>query len=158
MADDIALLAVDLGLRTGLAAYGRDGKLRWQRSQNYGSRARLKRDAYSLLREHAALETLVVEGGGDLAVVWEREADRRGVRLRRIGAEAWRRDLLYAREQRHGKDAKAAADGLAREIIAWSGLRLPKRLKHDAAEAILIGLWGVLQEGWLKAVPQPIRR
>lgn len=38
-----ALLAVDLGVRTGFACYGEDGRRRWYRSQNYGSAARLRR-------------------------------------------------------------------------------------------------------------------
>ena len=44
-----SLLAVDLGLKTGLALYGEDGKLRWYRSKNFGTTARLKRAVYSLL-------------------------------------------------------------------------------------------------------------
>jgi hypothetical protein len=34
---------VDLGLRSGLALFGSDGRLRWYRSQNFGSQSRLKR-------------------------------------------------------------------------------------------------------------------
>ncbi len=36
------LLAVDLGVRTGLALYGGDGRLLRYRSQNFGSAARLR--------------------------------------------------------------------------------------------------------------------
>lgn len=43
------LLAVDLGLRSGLALYGRDGRLREYRSQNFGSQSRLKRAVPSVL-------------------------------------------------------------------------------------------------------------
>lgn len=38
-------------------------------------------------------------------------------------------------------------------MIDWSGARRPTSLRHDAAEAIMIGLWGVLHLGWL--VPSP---
>ncbi|MBT4053225.1 MAG: hypothetical protein HOE73_09060, partial [Bacteroidetes Order II. Incertae sedis bacterium] len=41
------LLAIDMGLRAGLAVFGRDGKLIWYRSRNYGNRSRLKKAAYS---------------------------------------------------------------------------------------------------------------
>ena len=79
--------------------------------------------------------------------------------VRVIGAERWRRPLLLPREQRHGTDAKAAADGLARAVIAWSGAKAPTgTLRHDVAEAIAVGLWGVLDAGWLAEIPEPIRR
>ena len=148
------LLAVDLGLRTGLACFGRDGRLLWYRSRNYGTRARLKRAAYTVLSEaHEAghpIDRLIVEGGGDLAPPWLREADRRGIRTRQIHAHTWRERFLLNREQRSGKDAKRHADRLAREVIAWSGLPKPTSLRHDAAEAIMIGLYGAVE---LRLVP-----
>ena len=153
-----SLLAVDLGLRTGLACYGRDGRLRWYRSQNFGTRARLRRGAYGLLREVEGLEQLVLEGGGPLAVVWEREAARRGVAARTVDAHVWRAVLLLPREQNGTGAAKQAADGLARRVIEWSEAPRPTSLRHDAAEAILLGLWAVLEIGWLDALPEPLRQ
>ena len=153
------LLAVDLGLRTGLALYGRDGRLVRYRSQNLGTRARLRRAAGSVLADHADAERLVLEGGGDIADIWKKAADRAGRRARVIDAHTWRRALLLPREQRSGADAKAAADGLARAVIEWSGAPRPKgALRHDAAEAIAVGLWGVLDAGWLGAVPEAVAR
>lgn len=150
---------MDLGLRTGFAFYGRDGRLVAYRSQNLGSRARLKRAASSMLAQAKGVERLILEGGGDLADVWVREGERRDLRVRVIGAERWRKRLLLSREQRHGADAKAAADGLARAVIAWSGAKSPTgTLRHDVAEAIAIGLWGVLDAGWLAEIPEPLRR
>ena len=69
-----ALLAVDLGVRGGVACYGDDGRLRWYRSQNFGGAPR------------------------------------------------------------------------------------PTSLRHDAADAIMIGLWGVLSAGWLRRLPDLLRR
>lgn len=152
-----ALLAVDLGLKTGLALYGADGRLRWYRSQNYGTTARLKRGAYGLLNELPDVTWLVLEGGGNLAQVWEREAERRDIGLRRISAGDWRRIMLYPRERRTGPQAKQHADDLARRVIDWSGAARPTSLRHDAAEAILIGLWGVLAVGWLDEMPPEVR-
>ncbi len=153
-----SLLAVDLGLKTGLALYGRDGKLCWYRSKNYGSATRLKRDVHNVLGSIADLEILVMEGGGTLAPIWQREAERRNIAFRQIGAEQWRRKLLYPREQMTGQQAKQFAGDLARRIISWSGLSRPASLRHDAAEAILIGLWAVMDTGWLKEVPHELRR
>ena len=153
------LLAVDLGLRTGFALYGRDGRLVSYRSQNLGSRARLRKAAARALAEHDGVERLVLEGGGDLAEIWTKVGRRAGVRVRVIDAEQWRRPLLLPREQRRGADAKSAADGLARAVIEWSGAKRPTgALRHDAAEAIAAGLWGVLWAGWLDAVPEPVAR
>jgi len=153
------LLAVDLGLRTGLALYGRDGRLRTYRSQNLGTRTRLRRAAAGVLADVDGLERVVLEGGGDLAELWKAAAERAGLRARVIDAGVWRQALLLPRDQRTGADAKAAADGLARAVIAWSGAPRPKgALRHDAAEAIAVGLWGVLDAGWLDGLPQAIRR
>lgn len=166
------LLAVDLGLKTGLALYCRshelhsDGPrqkgarpvtLKWYRSHNYGKSSRLKRGAHTLLDQIQGLEHMVIEGGGSLALIWQREAQRRGIEVRIIGAESWRHDLLLPRQQRTGAEAKHNADELARRVIAWSCAQRPTSLRHDAAEAILIGLWGILQCGWLDELPQELR-
>jgi hypothetical protein len=144
------LLAVDLGLHTGLALYGPDGRLRWYRSRHFGSVGALRRAAPHLLD---GVSHLVVEGGGTLAGAWQDAAMVRGVELRWVHASTWREAFLYPREHRTGLVAKRNADGLARQVIAWSGIRKASSLSHDAAEAILIGLWGVLQLGWLSSPP-----
>lgn len=156
--DGPGLLAVDLGLRSGLALYGRDGRLRWYRSQNFGTQTRLKRAVPSVLNGAGPLAWLALEGGGPVADVWEREAARRALPVLRVAAEDWRARLLYAREQRSGTLAKDAADGLARRVIDGSGAPRPTSLRHDAAEAILLGLWAVLEVGWLEQVPAALRR
>jgi hypothetical protein len=154
----VSLLAVDLGVRTGLALFGRDGRLRWYRSQNFGSAARLRRGAPAVLDEATGLARVVVEGGGPLAAIWEREAARRSLHVRRVSAERWRELLLLPREQRSGVQAKQTAGLLARHVIEWSGAARPTSLRHDAAEAVLVGLWGVIEVGWLEAPPAELRR
>lgn len=153
-----ALLAVDVGLRAGLALYNEAGRLQWYRSQNFGSAARLRRAAPSILADLPDLTYLVLEGGGSLAQVWENRALARDIELLRISAEDWRADLLLSREQRNSSRAKQHAADLARQVIDWSGASRPTSLRHDAAEAILIGLWGVLQIGWLPALPPFLKR
>ena len=153
-----SLLAVDLGLRTGLALYGRDGRLRWYRSRNFGTATRLRRAVHGLLDELEDLSWLIIEGGGPLAEIWEREARRRHISIRRIGAEDWRNDLFYPRQQKNGPQPKNAAKALARRVIEWSEIPRPTSLRHDAAEAVLIGLWGALKIGWLEAVSDVLRR
>jgi hypothetical protein len=153
-----ALLAVDLGLRTGLALYGRDGRLISYRSRNFGTATRLRRRVHSLLDELPRLSRIVLEGGGPLAKIWEHEVRRRGIIVRQISAETWRRRLFYPSQQRNGPQAKLNAGDVARRVIEWSDAPRPTSLRHDAAEAILIGLWGVLEAGWLKRLPPGMRR
>ena len=148
-----SLLAVDLGIRTGLALYGGEGRLLWYRSRNYGRTERLRRAVVGILGEIPDVEVLVIEGGGTLLVPWEREAERHGILVLKTSAEEWRRRLLLPREQRSGVQAKQHADGAARRVIQWSGAPAPTSLRHDAAEAILAGLWGVMEMGWLTDPP-----
>ena len=152
------LLAVDIGVRTGLALFGPDGRLRWYHSQNFGAAARLRRGVHGVFANMPRLAWLILEGGGPLAELWKREAQRRGIPVQQISAEVWRRQLLYPREQRSGVQAKERAGMVARRVIAWSRARRPVSLRDDAAEAILIGLWGVLAVGWLPALPEELRR
>ena len=153
-----SLLAVDVGIRTGLASYGDDGMLRWYRSHNYGNLPRLRRALPSLVTDPADLAHIVLEGGGPIANAWESEASKRYLDVTRVSAEEWRALFLLPREQRTGTQAKEVAGRLARDIIDWSGTRRPTSLRHDAAEAILIGLWGVLHVGWLRSLPPPLMR
>ena len=114
------LLAVDLGLRTGLALYGRDGRLRWYRSHNFGTPTRLRRAVRRLLGSLPELAWLVLEGGGPLAEIWKREAARRRITVRQISAETWRQRFLYPRQQRTGVYAKANAVEMARRVVIRS--------------------------------------
>ena len=152
------LLAVDLGVRTGLALFDGEGHVVWCRSHNFGSVKRLRRGIYGILGDISDLAILVLEGGGRIAEVWEREARRRSLTLYRITAEDWRTRLLYPREQRNGPEAKRHAGHMARRVIAWSEGTQPSSLRHDAAEAVLAGLWGVLEAGWLKELPAAVRQ
>lgn len=147
------LLAVDLGVRCGLAIYGAHGRLSSYRSTNFGSVARMKSAVWGIMRGVDELCQVVAEGDRNLAQAWEKAATKQGADFTLIGAEVWRDELLLPRQQRSGADAKEAADQVAREVIDWSGADRPTSLRHDAAEAILIGLWGVLELGWLDESP-----
>jgi len=151
------LLAVDLGLRSGLALYGGDARLRWYRSHNFGSTARLRRAVRRILDDLPAVTNVVLEGGGPLADIWSSEARRRAIAICQIAAETWRQRLLYPRHQRSGSDAKQHARQLARRVIAWSQAPRPTALRDDTAEAILIGLWGTLELGWLTHLPDALQ-
>lgn len=153
-----SLLAVDLGLKTGLALFEGQGKLLWYRSQNYGTTERLKRAVPKLMDGIPDLAVIVIEGGGNLATVWAKEAERRGITSLQISAREWRLLFLYSREQRSGVEAKRYAGETARKVIDWSNAPRPTSLRHDSAEAIMIGLWGVLHMGWLSKLPEDLHR
>ena len=156
--DNRSLLAVDLGLKTGLALFDGSGRLLWYRSHNFGTIERLKHGVPGILDAIPHLNAIVVEGGGNLATGWEKETKRRGITPIRIGAEKWREKFLYPREQRSGPEAKKHAGEMARKIIEWAQTSRPTSLRHDAAEAIMIGLWGLIHLGWLPGLPKELQR
>jgi len=141
------LLAVDLGLRMGMALLDGAGRPVWLRSKHLGTLAALRRAAHAVLRENPELDLVVLEGGGPAADIWAREADKAGVRVRVVNAQDWRPDVLTPSQQQDAKSAKAAAATLARSALARAGLP-HKTLTTDAAEALLLGLWAARQEGW----------
>lgn len=104
------------------------------------------------------LKWLVIEGGGNLALIWQKEAERHAVSVMQVAAETWRQRLLLPRERRNGRQAKHHSREMARRVIEWSGADRATSLRHDAAEAILIGLWGVLELGWLEGIPARLHR
>lgn len=153
------LLAVDAGVRAGIAIFGPDGRLERYRSTNFGSVKRLKSGVYGVCAEVDELTDLVIEGaGGGIAEPWLKEARRRDLAVRHVHAGIWRERLLHPRERRTGVSAKEQADELARRVIEWSDAPRPTSLRHDAAEAILIGLWGVLEAGQLDELPHGLDR
>jgi len=135
-----SLLAIDLGIKTGLALYGPEGRICWYGSKNYATAAKLRRGANTLLNSVPDLSLLIVEGGRLLAAIWEREANRRKLPVKQIAAEQWRHKLLYPREQHSGLQAKHYADDLARRIIRWSGIASRAGLKPTRASKLRKGI------------------
>ncbi len=148
------LLAVDVGLHTGLALYSEQCQLLWYRSHHFSAPAKLKKVIGKLLREPPQPTHLLLEGGGPLADFWLAEADKLNIHSLQIHAQQWREQLFYARQHRSGAQAKREADNLARQVIEQLGSKKPTALRHDTAEAILIGLYGLLRLGWLSEWPQ----
>lgn len=147
------LLAVDVGLHTGLALFDEQPRLLWYRSHHLPNPLKLKKMIAKLLRAPPRTTHIYLEGGGPLAELWQREAEKLAIGLRQIQAESWRNRLFYARQHVTGSQAKKEADGLARLVIDRLGGRKPTQLRHDTAEAILIGLYGLLELGWLDSWP-----
>lgn len=149
------VLAVDLGLRLGLAAYTEAGELLWYRSQHYATRAKLKAAVYGVMRPIEGLSALVLEGDRGLGSLFARQAQKWGVEVIWVAPETWREALMPGKYRRSGADAKAHADTLARQLIEERGGHRPTSLRHDAAEAILIGRWALLELGWEEEARPP---
>lgn len=148
-------LGIDLGLATGIAVYSRDGRLESVRSRHFQSKDALRAAAGAILDSIPHVHGVLVEGGGELAEVWQRAAAHRGIHLRAVHAHHWRPMFLYPREQRDGAAAKAHAVRLAAQVIEWSATKgVAPEVGHDAAEAILVGLFGVVEAGWLREPPR----
>ena len=149
MSNPSTLLAVDLGLRSGIALFDDQGELLRYRSTNFGSRSRLKKAVYRVIRDAGPPDYLIIEGSRDLGAIWDKAATKQGAQVFDVAPETWRKELLEPHQRRSGAGAKEAADQLAREIIDKTGADAPTSLRHDAAEAILIGWWGLKKVGWV---------
>jgi len=149
-------VGVDLGLATGIAVYNRDGRLESVRSRHFQSRDALRAAAGAILDEIPHVQSVILEGGGELAEVWQRAAAHRGIHLRVVQAHEWRSRFFYPREHRSGPEAKEHAVKMAAQVLAWSGTKgvSGASLGHDAAEAIMVGLFGVHEAGWLAELPR----
>ena len=147
------LLAVDAGLRTGLALYARNGMLCWYRSHHLADQQKLKRLIAKLLRSPPLPTHIYLEGGGPVAELWQREARKLGRMFVQLHADQWRGQLFYARQHPSGRVAKQQALDMATRVIHLLGQKKPTGLRHDTAEAILVGLYGLLDLGWLDRWP-----
>jgi hypothetical protein len=142
------LLAIDLGVKTGLALYNSEGAILWYRSRNYGNKQRLKTDVQNILNDIPSLKFVFLEGGGDIARIWLKECRKRKIPFRQIYAEDWRRDLFDPKDIRTGEQAKQRAIQLAKKIIEQCHGPRPTSMLDDAAEAVLVGYWGMIQVKW----------
>ena len=86
-----------------------------------------------------------------MASLWSRQARKQGAsRILRTDALTWRALLLKQSDQRSGAQAKEVAIASAHKLLEAVGAPRPKAtLRHDTAEALLVGLWGIHTLGWL---------
>ena len=112
------LLAVDVGMRAGLAWFGTDGRLLHSRSARFANRAVLRRAVPAILAERPPVRLVVLEGMGPVADIWMRSLERLGVPFEQVSAETWREAMLLRRERRSGEQAKQHAARLAAPLLA----------------------------------------
>lgn len=144
-----SILGIDLGIKTGLAHFLENGKLISYWSHNFGTRNKLRKGVYTILTNIARerqIKCIVIEGSKIFAKPWTNMAKRLNVDCHIVEPHIWR-EQLFGKKDITSQDAKKKATVYARKIIINSGLSPPKYLNHNAAEAILIGFWGVINFG-----------
>jgi len=85
----------------------------------------------------------VIEGSKIFGRPWFHWANKLNVPCYYVEPYIWR-EKFFGKKEMKSQEAKKRAIVYAKNIIISSGLSSPKSLNHNAAEAILIGLWGVL--------------
>ena len=176
---DLRLLAVDLGLRTGLALYDGEGKLiryaqyskltdavelgdlaeAWLAGEEEEGEADTKRPV-----THLAIEGRDVALRDEWAAAALRAAKRldcKPARLVDVSPEGWRKALLLPKERKTGLAAKAAARLVARQLVlerGTDGAAHSGRFPTDAAEAVLVGYYAIRRLGWVNAEGPAVRR
>jgi hypothetical protein len=129
-----ALLAVDLGLKLGLAFFAQDGRLLACRSQNLGTRERLRRDR--ILRERRP-QPVGCRGRPQ----FESGAPSRvSGHSRELSAPSAGEQVFHSARTIHA--LKEAAQ-VRHRVAVWSGVVAKGPWRHDAAEAVALGYWAV---------------
>lgn len=147
------LLAVDLGLRCGMALFNDEGRLLSCRSLSLQNRSALKRAVFQLIP--TTVTHLWCEGDAQLAQPWMKVVQKRGGQCHVVSAETWRPHLLSSKEQADKRTAKDAARRHARALLTEDGVIGVTTQSDDVAEAILLGRYAVAELGWRPLRPLP---
>jgi predicted phosphodiesterase len=165
------LLAVDLGLKSGVSLFNSQGALvRYE--QFYFQKDTLQRDAGKLIEQWQVdlndemTETddhddkpykvthIAIEGAdGYMLRAWAAAAPNQSIL--RVSPDEWRSDLLLAKEKTSGATSKAAARLIARQVVEDFGMmeRHSGKFPTDVAEAVVIGLYVARKLGWIHREP-----
>ncbi len=135
------VLAIDVGMKAGLAWFTAEGELIRARSTRFATRTVLKKALPAIWTELPGVTQVVLEGQGDIADIFRKSAERAALPVQQFSAEQWREDMLLPRQRRSGKQAKAYAETIALQIARSCGKPPKCAYDDDAAEAILFGLW-----------------
>lgn len=166
------LVAVDLGLRTGLALYSDDGRLLEYEQAVFETADELKANCLKLMADWEAsyqghdgksfhITHVAVEGAdASLRQVWRNIVeDHLHCQLLLVKPEEWRGDLLLSKEKVSGEAAKEASRLIARQLVADYGGGLHEgKLSTDVAEAVLLGYHVSRRLEWIPRKEPGVRR
>jgi hypothetical protein len=137
-----------------MAVYNSEGVLERFGSTHIPSKQDIPSQVPCLLREVLGDNSpshIILEGDLDLCAAWTSAIEKvhtNNLLIAKIEPHQWRKSVLTAKEMQSGRNAKAAARLISRQIVWKSGLPLPQgSMNTDAAEAILIGFWAVHHYG-----------
>lgn len=166
------LMAIDLGLKSGVALFGRNGKL-LRYEQFHFQKDSLDKTVKSLLttweqeaRDHGhscdgdidnnppRVTHLVLEGADSFMLrAWmdATNCDKNTVSILRVSPEEWRAELLQEKERLSASNAKAASRLIARQIVNDFGImpRHEGKFTTDVAEAVCLGFYVCYKMGWV---------
>lgn len=170
------LLAVDLGLRTGLSLFDETGRLLRYENFQFDSVEKLQKGAKAVIEKweadcngmnqnEAEKETwkvthIAVEGGDPpLADAWRQAANGQRALLF-VKPEEWRTDLLTKEEMLSGESSKSASRVLAQQIVSDYGIKQHDgtEFQTDMAESVLLGLHVSRRLGWGELRDPAVRR
>ena len=169
------LMAVDLGLRSGISLFNNHGELVRYEQFHFSDELDLEDSAGRLLEqwehdvnkdtsnENEALKPwrvthIAIEGADPgMRNAWSRVAQTREQELSLlcISPEEWRAHLLTKKEKASGSSAKEAARLIARQVVAdFGSMEVHKgKFKTDVAESVVMGVYVARKLGWVKREP-----
>jgi len=167
------LLAIDLGLRTGISLFNDRGELLRYDFIHLSDVDELYEHAARLMMEWEDAANADCEETGERWQItcialegaepshyeaWTEAAmdtDLEIPEIISIRPDEWRSEFLVSKEQISGKKAKEAARLIARQVVSDYGVMDEHvgRFKTDAAESIVMGLFVARRLGWVKREP-----
>ena len=159
------LMAVDLGLKSGVSLFNSNGNLiRYE--QFLFDRQNLQDEFENIIRKWEAevvsddtsdswkITHIAIEGGDTgLLNTWADAAPNHSIL--RVSPEEWRAELLLKKENNSGSAAKEASRLIARQIVADFGTmeNHTGKFPTDVAESVCLGMYVARRLGWIDREP-----
>lgn len=155
------LMAVDLGLRTGVCLLDQQGRILQYAQFHYDTTDALCKGAEKLLKEWqeeynrvngAYISHLAIEGSDPPVLdAWRTAASklRRPPAILYVRPEEWRSDMLSHADQQSGALAKEASERLAEALLHQQEQDSGGAVATDVAESILLGVHVARRLGWV---------
>lgn len=154
------LMAIDLGLNTGISLFSHDGRLLKYTQHSSASPEALRDDMSALMNDwetwannQASNQTItrVAVEGADVVLrnIWRDLADDKFLLF--VKPEQWRSELLIDKEKTSRTNLKSAARAIAKQIIADYGTDGPHqgKIQTDVADSVCTGFYVARRLGWI---------